>query len=853
MIVLVDITYFDGATESVLRYSSEPYADGDTYYEPALEGEALPTIEQDLQFPTGERAGKSNTTSGIIRVPNADGTLDAYLNEDAFGFDGRDITIKIVVDGTVTTLLAAKQDQPDKDDDYVYFKITDKSAILDKPLQTTRYAGDNALPDGVEGNEDLKGSPKPILIGDQQNIPGTPVNQSKLIWQVSDDAVADVTAALHLGVGFAQESDYADLADMYANQPSRASYRVLKTATGSYVRFGSSPVGRPLFDAISGANVAARTPGQGIVSLLEDRAGFTTDDYQVSDITALDVAQSGVTGFWSGLNDLDIADAINIPARAAGAWWGFNRLGKFRIQQFVNPTGQTPTITLRYRPSELGAGEYEMLGLSWKPNIRIPAYRTILSYQSMVEPETRFASVVSQSRRDLRGKKYREVYSENTTIYNPATRTGLHLNSEPVEVMADFRSATVAQAEADRRLTLWSARQDVFMASLDLTPELLSQIDIGTVALVYVDRYGYTPGKNVIITGIRIRLAAGVVEIQGYGFGTGLAATAGGGAGSGTADNTPTAAEFDVGSNTWYSASNPTVNDDVSIGVRAGHVWVNETSDRSYVCSDDTDGAAVWVSVAKTFSQTTTPTDALDGDLWFDTDDGNHPYRYNGSSWVSQRDGTIATASATADGKNTIFAQNSAPTANETNDLWVDTNDSDKVYIWNGSSWVANSVGGGTIVTGSTPGAAIATAGLTFTQLSSNSATNAATDDDAASNIGTSPVTVCSTSITTQGGPTVVIFTAVAAVITAWGPVGAGGGLSSRRMTGQVYKSGVLQTSRQIINLFDSRPLATATISVALVTYQGAGTYTFDFRAFTNFATDYQLQNSFLQVVELRR
>jgi hypothetical protein len=97
-----------------------------------------------------------------------------------------------------------------------------------------------------------------------------------------------------------------------------------------------------------------------------------------------------------------------------------------------------------------------------------------------------------------------------------------------------------------------------------------------------------------------------------------------------------------------------------------------------------------------TYYQNTAPTgDITEGDLWFDTDDDNKPYRWNGSSWISVRDGGIAQAisdaagaQATADGKVTTFYQNSAPTADGIGDLWIDTDDNNKLYRWSGSAWI---------------------------------------------------------------------------------------------------------------------------------------------------------------------
>lgn len=41
-----------------------------------------------------------------------------------------------------------------------------------------------------------------------------------------------------------------------------------------------------------------------------------------------------------------------------------------------------------------------------------------------------------------------------------------------------------------------------------------------------------------------------------------------------------------------------------------------------------------------------------------------------------------------ANSKNTVFRQTSAPTASAVGDLWIDTDDGNKMYRWSGSAWV---------------------------------------------------------------------------------------------------------------------------------------------------------------------
>jgi hypothetical protein len=111
------------------------------------------------------------------------------------------------------------------------------------------------------------------------------------------------------------------------------------------------------------------------------------------------------------------------------------------------------------------------------------------------------------------------------------------------------------------------------------------------------------------------------------------------------------------------------------------------------------------------FYQASAPTATTVGDIWFDTDDGYKQYYWTGSAWVSVQDTAIAAAQSaataaqsaataaqtTADGKNKVFRQTSAPTASAVGDIWFDTDDGNRIYRWDGSTWVANNLGNAAI------------------------------------------------------------------------------------------------------------------------------------------------------------
>ncbi len=129
-------------------------------------------------------------------------------------------------------------------------------------------------------------------------------------------------------------------------------------------------------------------------------------------------------------------------------------------------------------------------------------------------------------------------------------------------------------------------------------------------------------------------------------------------------------------------------NDKNKIYRYSGSAWVAvRDTDISQAIADAAAAQATADGKVVTFYQTTAPTAEGVGDLWVDTDDGNLLYRWSGSVWVAVQDDDIAQAIAdaanaqnTADGKIVTFYQDGIPTSTDVGDLWVDTNDKNKLY-----------------------------------------------------------------------------------------------------------------------------------------------------------------------------
>ena len=149
----------------------------------------------------------------------------------------------------------------------------------------------------------------------------------------------------------------------------------------------------------------------------------------------------------------------------------------------------------------------------------------------------------------------------------------------------------------------------------------------------------------------------------------------------------------------------------------------------------------------KAYYQTSQPTTGMtEGDIWFDTDDGNKQYYYTGTAWVSVQDTAIAAAQSaataaqtTADGKNKVYRQGTSPgsTGNAVGDIWFNTSSDNAISRWDGTSWVATSLGNGALASISASKITAGTIDASVITVSNINAGNISTGTLAAARIAT--------------------------------------------------------------------------------------------------------------------
>lgn len=208
LIYLAEITaVIDAAgTLAVLRYASQGYNTGpldappDTHYAPRISQPAL--MRRDM-FSGGQTSGRTAVGYGEMRLVNNDGALDALLG---YGFAGQPLVIKLgdplAAYGTFATVFSGTMEQADFDLKTVTIRLKDKLLAFDLPLASAQYGGTNVLPAGMDGVDDLKGKPKPLVFGRVFNAEPVLVNSTKLIYQLSSAVLSAVDAVYDRGAMF---------------------------------------------------------------------------------------------------------------------------------------------------------------------------------------------------------------------------------------------------------------------------------------------------------------------------------------------------------------------------------------------------------------------------------------------------------------------------------------------------------------------------------------------------------------------------------------------------------------------------------------------------------------------------
>lgn len=514
MIYAVELQYYDtgDSTLKTAYYATEGFTTGPAatpahqHFAPRILNPAL--IRRDI-FDVGTTGGASRIGYGELVLDNTGGVLDVF---NTWAVDGRSLVVRVLPSGTAAypsaavTLFTGTMEQAEVGEKTVRVRIRDRQLVATSAFQPTKFAGTNVLPDGLEGlDSDLKGKPKPRVMGGVFNIEPVFVNTSKLIGQVNDGAIRDIMAMYDSGALLSRDTpdyDYASEAEMLATAPTAGTYRVWKA--GGMFRLGSAPVGQLTCDVIEGSSPAARTAAAMWNAVLV-AAGIPSGDISAADYAALNLANRSTLGFYYR-DETTVQAVLDDIARSVGAWWATDVNGVMRMQRLEAPSG-SPVLVCD--GSNIIEGTLQRVPLS---DGGLPAYRvTVRGVRNYTVQTTGLVGAVGTSRRARLAQPWQDGIDTDAAVQTA------YLLASDLTVETGLQCLGNVQTEAERLLALYSVKRDRFELSIRATMDTLAAIDLGVVVELQWTRFGLDAGKLFRVIGYQLDPSTSTLSLTVWG------------------------------------------------------------------------------------------------------------------------------------------------------------------------------------------------------------------------------------------------------------------------------------------------------------------------------------------------
>ena len=297
-------------------------------------------VRRDM-FDIGTTSGPSRTALGNIEVNNAEGLLDALIDH---GFDARGIRLYRAPSiprpeyplGFTTELVASMQDG-EFIGNRISFPLRDELRALSVPIQTAKFAGDNVGPDGLEGTQELRGKPIPILLGRRRNVRAVCVNAVKNIWRIHDSALQSVEDVYDSGIALTEAFKFAARTSFAAVTINAVAHN----GSDLFVAGGNASGGAPvLASSPDGVTWTSRTPagfgGEAITAIDHDQSALWV---AVGSAGGMGSSADGIT--WTSRTSTFGSTFIRDIAFGGGRWVAVGNLDKIAF----STTGTSWTAT----------------------------------------------------------------------------------------------------------------------------------------------------------------------------------------------------------------------------------------------------------------------------------------------------------------------------------------------------------------------------------------------------------------------------------------------------------------------------------------------------------------------------
>lgn len=441
---LVQITPYDPAEEALvplyfaLRDHETDAADtpASKLYQGRVKGFELAraAVRPDGALSGRSAPGSGALTLGISQSWKDDGTL-AALKSYAWGGRAWEIrrvtapgaawsTAERIGGGTVSTF-----EQISKTEIQIAFH--DRSVDFAAEMQAAHFEGTG----GVEGGEDLKNKPRPLVFGYEHNAPGILVDTVNRIVEFHAGPVEEIVEVRDNGNALVKA----------ASAPPAAGEWFPDLSAGR-VTLGADPVGE-ITGSVKGAKpsgVWLQKAGEIVSYLVQEFGGLSAGEVDAVSIAALDAARTGTVSIATGTVPVNLSVVLDRLLSPLG-WWGFTRTDQFRVGVIAAPVSTAKTDAAIVKVIT----DYKIVkgSLRVRP-LGIPPRRIDLEYGRLaaLQSADQLAGGLSMENRLLWSTEYRLATAPDAA--GQAARAQLHPRSKPQQVPSALAWGQTSAAEA---------------------------------------------------------------------------------------------------------------------------------------------------------------------------------------------------------------------------------------------------------------------------------------------------------------------------------------------------------------------------------------------------------------------
>src|ERR1043166_4977171 len=636
--------------------------------------------------------GGTQISSGSASINNVDGLLDYLLG---YNWDGRTVTVKRGVPGasygSFTTEFVGSSLEITADGDNLVLALRDNSYKLAKPIQPNVYAGSG----GKEGGLDLQQRRKPLLLGTARNITPVPVDNSRQIFQVHDGALAWINKVYDRGVALTPYSDFANYA---ALQSATVPVGFFGTCLAEgFFKLGAKPAGDLTVDAAGAYSSLTNVPDL-VKNLIKDKAGLTDSDLDLTLFAqAATDAPYAFEGVFISEPDLQVDEVVETLCASFNGFWFVTRAGKFAVRQFKF---RTPSVSVRQEDvaalqKQASPNELYRVQTNYAKNMTVQSVDSFPLPRQTLNGFLKDSKIFVATASDGSGGSYTyqgefKVFLNQTQINDIGQVQFRNVTGSSWLTIGTDGKFTVSDPGADTATVTLSATLGEFSVSENFTLAKSKGASPKNLVLTTDRTHFYYDNNNNASPGGQ----TATVTATGTNVTTPYTFTA--------VDNLGNSVNLTGSGTTRTLALTDLINSVLTSWVLVTVTTADGTTSTIKLIvlhGDDAYGAGILSALAAAntaitlFYQTSAPTGAATNDLWVDTDDGNRLYRYNGSVWQEVTDTRVALAltnaagaQATADGKVTTYFTETQPTATAIGDLWYRPS-TQYLSRWNGSTW----------------------------------------------------------------------------------------------------------------------------------------------------------------------